>query len=497
MNEEEADELSRHEVEDRLLASLRERDGEATAGDVAADTGLPYDRVEQGLRRLLQEYKSHLDVDDNGNLRYRFDPSFVRRGERPGRWWHRVKKTAWRWFVAAFKVWTMVMLVGYTIVFVLLLVALSVAALSQDEDVGGDIGILPFYLLGRLLEIVFYIDIFSRYRVGRRARRMKRKRKVSKPDEPFYQKIFKFLFGPEQEGSDPLRIERRFTRFVRSRQGRVTPAEWASRSGQSLDAADNALTGSLVRFRGDVDVTDDGVLVYRFDRMRVTAEDEEEIPDEPDPIWERELSVRPLTGNPGSTNAWIAGFNGFNLVMSLFFVSGERIPPAVEIGLGWVPLVFSLMFFAVPAARAIRRAWRKTEVARENARRAAIEAVFGSAADGEAEPVEEKTLGARYADRMLADYEGDVDVSDDGDVRYRFDEVARQLEAGRRARQRADDDSVVFGNTVFSSDEEEKSLEETEMDEFDRRLARDLGEETTLEDLEEMTVEEPVEAQVD
>jgi len=44
---------------------------------------------------------------------------------------------------------------------------------------------------------------------------------------------------------------------------------------------------------------------------------------------------------------------------------------------------------------------------------------------------------------------------------------------------------MVFGDTVFSSDEEEKSLEESEMDDFDERLSRELGEDVTLADLEE------------
>ena len=65
--------LSPFEIEDRILSSLKKRDGTATAGDVASDTGLGYGDVETGLRRMLSLYKSHLDVDDDGNLRYRFD----------------------------------------------------------------------------------------------------------------------------------------------------------------------------------------------------------------------------------------------------------------------------------------------------------------------------------------------------------------------------------------------------------------------------------------
>src|SRR5690554_2375162 len=131
-----------HNVESRILKSLRKRKGVATAGDVAADTGLGYEQVDWALQQMLDLYKSHLDVDDEGNLRYRFDPALTRRGADPGRTWRKVKRFAWRTFVVLFKVWTMAMLVGYTIAFILLILAASLAAIgaSASSDDGGDIG---------------------------------------------------------------------------------------------------------------------------------------------------------------------------------------------------------------------------------------------------------------------------------------------------------------------------------------------------------------------
>lgn len=490
---EDASDLSSHELEDRLIESLKSRDGVATAGDVATDTGLPYDTVEGTLDQMLKRYKSHLDVDDAGNLRYRFDPSFPERGEQPGRWWHETKKMAWKAFVWFFKVWTMVMLVGYTITFVLILVALSVAALTAGEDEGGgDLVVLPFYLLARVLETLFWIDLFSHGGLGRRAQRMRRKRRVEKPSEPFYQKIFNYLFGPDAESSsDPLATQKAFTSFVRHRDGRVTAAEWASRSGQSLDAADNALTAGIMRFNGDVDITEEGSLVYRFDRLQVTADSEE---DEGDPpaIWNRKLSLPPLTGNKGSTNVWISVLNGFNLLMSSFVVFGasSAMHMGIQIGLGYIPFVFSALFFLLPLMRKLRRSWRQTTVERENRRRNALETVFRSAQRGEARTLEERALPEEFADDFVIEYEGDMDVTDEGTVEYAFPEIARQYEAAREARQ-AGRGEVVFGETIFSSDEEEKSLEESEMDDFDERLSRELGEEVTLGDLEEEVAESP------
>lgn len=476
------DNLSAYEVEDRILASLKERDGTATAGDVAADTGLGLEETEQALRRMLSLYRSHLDVDDDGNLRYRFDPTFERRGEERGRMWYRFKKAAWRAFVGFFKVWTMVMLVGYTIAFVLILLAIGIAGFaasaSNEDNRGGGIGVLPFLLVARFLEFMFWFSVFSDAGGGRRYQRRgmfgRQRRQHKKPTKPFYQKIFDYLFGVERS-VDPLAAEKAFAQFVRARGGRITAAEWASRTGMSLEDADNALTGSVVRFDGDVDVTDDGVLVYRFDQLRVTAEEGQSAREIP-PIWERKVKLAPFTGNPSSTNTWISVLNGFNLAMASFVLFGTvGLPLGALIGLGWVPFVFSLMFFAVPLLRLVGHKRDEKKAARENERRQAIAHVFQSTRDGEARPVPEDSLPERLADRVLVDYEADIQVTDAGLTVYTFDEVARQIDAGRRARISAQGEEVVFGRTVFSSDEEERSLEDYEMEEFDRRLARELG----------------------
>src|SRR5690606_7025925 len=158
--------FSKFEYEDRILASLRARNGVATVGDVAADSGLPLGETAQTLRHMLSFYKSHLDVDDDGNLLYRFDPQLKRRGEEPGRAWHEFKKTAWKAFMAVFKVWIMVTLVGYTALFILLLLALGIAGMaassqSDNDRGGGELLKLPWILALRILEMFFWINLFD------------------------------------------------------------------------------------------------------------------------------------------------------------------------------------------------------------------------------------------------------------------------------------------------------------------------------------------------
>lgn len=489
MTEESNDIQLNYEVEDRILKSLKKRDGVATAGDVSADTGLGYDQTEMALQQMLSQYKSHLDVDDDGNLRYRFDPAFVRRGSDPGRAWRNFKRGAWKAFMGFFKVWTMVMLVGYTVLFVLLLIAVGIAgfAASMQGDNrrgGGRVAVLPFILVARFLEFMFWWNLFSgpQRGYGRGYGRQRRgglfgglgQRERKKPSKPFYQKIFDYLFGPEAKKTDPLGPEKAFAQFVRSRNGRITAAEWASRTGQTLQEAENALTASIVRFNGDVDVSDDGVLVYRFDELMVTAEGGESYQDI-SPIWRRKVSVPDFTGNPGSTNTWISVLNGFNLAMAAFVTFAVvGLPLGAIIGLGWVPLVFSSMFFAIPLLRKLSHNRQKERAAHENERRESLSIVFESARDGKVRPVPDSSVPEKFQDRFLVGYDGDIAVTDEGLTTFLFPRIAEEFDAGEQARESAANE-VVFGKTVFSSDEEEKSLDEAEMEDFDRRLARELG----------------------
>ncbi|AWV88179.1 hypothetical protein [Bradymonas sediminis] len=480
-----------HNVESRILKSLRKRKGVATAGDVAADTGLGYEQVDWALQQMLDLYKSHLDVDDEGNLRYRFDPALTRRGADPGRTWRKVKRVAWRTFVVVFKVWTMAMLVGYTIAFILLILAASLAAIgaSASSDEGGDIGdavMLPFMLVARFLEYMFWWNLFSSPNQGYYGNRRRRSRggmfggmgrkPYQKPSKAFYQKIFDYLFGPELPKADPLAPARAFAEFARSRNGRITAADWASRTGQSLDEAHNALGASLGRFRGDVDVTDDGTLVYRFDDLMVTADEADMRPRSAlAPVWERKVTVPSFTGNDKKSNTRISLLNGFNLFMALaVLLVVQGLPLAAVIGLGWIPLIFSAMFFAIPLLRKRAHNKRAKQAEVENERRQALQVVFESAEHGGiARPVPEAAIPPTFQNSFLLDYEGDIQVTNASQNVYTFERLATDFEDGRRAREQANE--VVFGKTVFSSDKEEKDLDEEAMEEFDRRLAMELG----------------------
>lgn len=462
-----ATQLNNIEIEERIVGALRRREGAATAGDIAADTGLPLGDVEIELRRLLTLYKSHLDVDDDGNLRYRFDAAMVRRGPAMERTLYRVRKALWNGFKLFFKAWIMLMLVGYTITFIVLLLAMAVAAMaaskSSDSDSDGLVE-LPLYLLARILEYMFWFRMFDDSSSHRR-----RRRQVVRPEKAFYQKVFDFVFGPDAV-VDPLEAQRVFASYVRHMRGRVTPADWASRSGQTLEQAENALTAGIMRFGGEVDVTENGNLIYRFDELRLSARASGDAGQDLEPIWTKRAEVPTLTGNE-TGNGWIVTFNLFNLVMSLFVLvgsAGAGLAPWVLIALGWVPLVFSAVFFMIPLYRWMANLSAPARVARENQRREAYRAAFDAARQNSAVAIEPVV-----ATEVALALGGEPDLEEGGEL-WTFETLSSQLQDARAARAEQRDD-VVFGQTVFSSDEATKSLAESELEDFERRLAFELG----------------------
>ena len=71
----------------------------------------------------------------------------------------------------------------------------------------------------------------------------------------------------------------------------------------------------------------------------------------------------------------------------------------------------------------------------------------------------------------MADYEGELQVLKSGSLKYSFRKIADQMKAGTRAR-KARKKNPVFGKTIFSSDPEELSLEESELEDFDKKLKK-------------------------
>ncbi|MDT8340688.1 MAG: hypothetical protein RQ751_04175 [Longimicrobiales bacterium] len=478
--------------------ALRRFGGRATLGDVATATGLPGARAESALRSLLEMHRGHLEVGERGDLVYRFEPSLIRRDAVPLT--TRLREGAWAIFKAAFKIWIVTMLVVYFLVFLALMIA-ALLANNRDGE-GGGLGRgegrrgghmhFPNFWLWYLIWSPnwgwgrpYYGDRYGRPTRGRRGERPQ--------GPPFYKKVFAFVFGPDRPERDPEHRDRELLRFIRAREGAVSAADLVQATGMSLEEAESELARLMAAHDGEVEVSEEGTLVYLFPGVMVSAAGP--VPQRDVPAAWRRLEPRlPVTGNSTGSNAAIAGINLFNLAAAatapwFIFPRLGLGGPLAEVGLVWVPIVFSASFFAVPLLR-LPAVWR------ENARRAArnvrkvvlgqvSRATLSADAPGavaleEARAVVRQHLEGRAhaavdltrtLDRLVAEFDGEVEVSPEDRTLYRFPGFRAAMAAAHRLRTRLGLGRKGPGRIVYASDDTGAEAGERDLDAFDRELS--------------------------
>jgi hypothetical protein len=265
--------------------------------------------------------------------------------------------------------------------------------------------------------------------------------------------------------------------------GRITAADLAGRTGTSLRRAEDRATKLIVDYGGDVEVTDEGTLVYTFKDLLVEGGAKKAEATPAPAYWARYEAPPALTGNTAGTNGAIIFFNAFNLIAALsapFFIfprlhlSGL----AAEVGLIYFPAIFSAIFFAVPLLRALDNARERRRSAGRNLRRAAMDTLYAAAEKrpGLLEPeAAEREIARRYEsrapngdrlaedagqsapkvelDRLLHDFEGDPQNDSAGRVIYAFDRLSRELAEGAASRKGAGVEETKLGAIVYRSDE--------------------------------------------
>jgi hypothetical protein len=233
----------------------------------------------------------------------------------------------------------------------------------------------------------------------------------------------------------------------------------------------------MLDYDGEVDVSEEGGIVYRFAAVRKTASDAAER--EPAPAWTRTRPLPPLTGNPVGANVAIAGINAFNLLMGLWSIENnmtleraihlfDKLPHHVvdtglPVALGVVPLVFSALLFLLPVGRALVRPARVKAAAEEQGRVAVLREVLERVrarqpvTDDAAAAAWTKAAGAappgKRVDRELVALGGDVVIEESGKTRWRFPELETEAAAVEAERDAAAEDEARLGKIVYATDE--------------------------------------------
>lgn len=503
----------------QVLKALRKAKGRVTVGDVVADTGLGTDDVETTLRALLETRRGNLEVGETGTLVYRFDPKLIQRDAEP--FFARLSRGAWQGFQQLFKAWIVIMLLVYFVIFVALIIAALVA--SQSRDGGRSSGRLGgrHRGLGGLRGFWFWYFFWSPGWGRRRpyyGHRWERRHAANKgdPKVPFIRKVFAFVFGPDKPKPTQQQKDRSVLRLIRARQGVLTSTELVQHSGLPLHEADEELARLMVSHGGDVKVTQDGVLAYVFPDLMVSAGGRV-AEREPDPAWRRLELQETVTGNDAKANAIVAGINGFNMVAAAtapWFIF-PRLGIAGDlawVGLVWIPLLYSTLFFAIPGLRAL--SVRRTNRLRNqrNLRKVVLGVVFKASLEGDGSqwvslakagdhvraalpkardlgdgahlalqrtaglgPLAQSTAKTNAfleseLQALLAEFNGEVEETSDGTARYRFPSIYSQFRGAESVRRRLRLGDQVVGDIVYASDQTEEEAHMRDLDAFDREL---------------------------
>jgi hypothetical protein len=466
-----------------LEAALVSPPAKLTVADAAAASGLSLAEAERGLHALVAEYRGHLEATESGELLFGFPHGFSKpwqRQEGLARFFASVGRVvggAARFVVRA---WVAIVLVGYVAIFVAIMIGLFFARSSSSEDRGGSRGggLLPYFLF-RLVADALFFSYHPLWRTGEERPRRWFDSKPSRRDEgpPFYERVDRFFFGPPAQVVDPEASKKAVLAEIRAKKGRIGLADVMRVTGLSRAEVDPLLSRLLVDYDGEVEVSDEGGIFYRFPDLRKTA-DARTHSSGAKPVWERREELPPVTGNTTGSNLLIGGLNAFNLFASIYVVANgltfERMwamfqgvpaidlpPPGVPLALGLVPLVFSLLLFLLPLGRMLLRPLRKRRVDRENGRRAVLQAVLEAAPAGgvaEAEIVRRYRIASgsdpdpTTLRRELVALGGDIDLeSDVSEVRYRFRDLELEARAVEAEREAAADHESQVGKVVFSS----------------------------------------------
>lgn len=510
-----------------VLRALRKAGGRVTLGDAVSSTGLPSHEVESTLRALLETRRGHMEVGESGTLVYRFDPGLIQRDAEP--FLSRVAHKSWEVFKEAFKVWTVLMLVVYFVVFVALLIAALVASqgkgggrrrgggISLGRGRGGGFGNLWlwyfFWRPGWGWRRPYYGHRWERRYGSARGVGKGRGRGSDEVKVPFIKKVFAFVFGPDVPRPTQAQKDRGVLRLIRARRGVLTPAELVQHTGLPLQEAEDEMARLMVAHDGDARVTKQGVLTYVFPELMVSAKGRVS-EREPDPAWRRLEPSELVTGNETKNNLFIGGMNGFNLVAAttapLFIFPQLGLGGLLAwIGLVWIPVIFSTLFFAIPLARSLAVGRRNRQRKERNLRRLLLGRVLTASlsskgpqwvspagilehtktlrlpsqgkAGRDRQATPESNLPAelgwdrgfqRQLQQLTAEFDGEIEETPEGEARYRFPEIRLQFQGAEEMRDALRLETQELGDIVYASDQTEAEADQREVEAFDRELGR-------------------------
>jgi hypothetical protein len=460
---------------------LKQSNHQFTLNDATAFSGLRTDQAKEALNALMETYLCRLKMTENGDLIYDFGKTLHRRGQKTfGEIVAQIGEALWKAFTFIYKIWITLMLVVYFIIFLVILILMVVAILSGSNDKNKKASPNLGKTLNGMTRALFNWSTVSRsiiYTTDKRGYRHKayqpRPSSVAgETQKSFIAKVYDFVFGPLRVTPAPGEQEREIAAYIRANKGLLVAAEVRGLTGFERDKADFTFSDSLIRFNGEPRISEKAAVLYGyfFELIRsVSKEHEGQI------IWFWDEYEPPfqITGNTTKDNAIIIGMNLFNLCFALFallsfaqtgyfFIFEGR---EFEIFLGWVPAVFSVIFFAVPLLRSMPTLRKERERKANNIKKRVMKVIFQhrkvlltldfitqkvNETQGQEEHLSAAVVG-QTMETLLYDLEGERVVNAEGVEYYAFVRFNEELDEIRELRRHAQNNDAL-GKITFETD---------------------------------------------
>ncbi len=422
--------------------------GRLSPQDVAAATGMAVHEAQDALERMMELYEARITLrEETGDLLFVFLMPLRKRGAKTFREIAlRVRDALWKAFVIVYKAAIGVILLVYTLVFIVILIGLAIAA-SQGRDRDNDNNDFG-HLIGGVFRAIFEgMQFYAWNRAigygfdndGMRYRRFE----TGEKKKNFIRSVYDFVFGPDRPPLDPLDDAREAAAFIRKNRGMLTAGHLIMLAGWTYDKAEEKLADVLVRFKGHPDITEQGIVIGDF--VEMTRREDPALKggaivlyqDETEPPYE-------LTGNTGGRNVVIALMNVFNLVMSFSILTGNLLPidnTLLTIALGGFPLVFSVLFFLIPLVRLPITRKKEQERHRNNIRKKIVGVItsqpqrsftFADIVLIGSIKKDDEQIARELMDRTTAELGGETQLDNNGTVRYIFPRLAQELVVGNK-----------------------------------------------------------------
>jgi hypothetical protein len=341
------------------------------------------------------------------------------------------------------------------------------------------------YIVMQLLDLILRMWFWSSILGVNNQRRRPREGRA------FYKSVFGFVFGDGDPNKGWEETERKhIISYIQGSKGVITLEELMAMTGREPDDANALMNRLLLEFEGEPGVTDNGTLIYSFPELMRTSRGSQGAPGQV--RVESGPSKMPVSfsANKSRTNGWIIFFNTFNLLFGTYFLAisltqgaaalartgpflysftgnlllNAGINPVgfLTIGLGIVPVLFSIVFFLVPLFRRMRLSRQNDAIRTEALRRQILGKVLSSPSRvdssdlrpplGMPEPKNFANTARRILERLAAQLKAEPVVQEGTNAfTYSFPELERELADLADYRRNVDVGRYDVGKTVFDS----------------------------------------------